>query len=74
MEQYTGNNNDRRSGHKGQRTGMTEKIPMHPDDFNALLAWIRAKRSHETEFEKSLQERPVYDFEKGPKSHDFCLF
>ncbi len=74
MEQYTKNNNDWRSGHKGQRTEMTEKIPMHPDDFNALLAWIRAKRSHETEFERNLPERSVYDFEKCPKSHDFCSF
>ena len=43
-----------------QWTGPNEKIPMHPDDFNALLAWITAKRFHETGDEKSCTERPVY--------------
>jgi hypothetical protein len=41
-------------------TEPTEKIPMHPDDFNALLAWITAKRYHEKDLEKSFVERPVY--------------
>jgi hypothetical protein len=31
--------------------GQVEKVPMHPEDFRALLAWVRAKeyfkRSHE---------------------------
>jgi hypothetical protein len=31
--------------------GPAEKVPMHPEDFAALLAWVRAKeyfeRSHE---------------------------
>jgi hypothetical protein len=26
---------------------ITEKIPMHPDDFNGLLAWIMAKQHNE---------------------------
>ena len=54
MEQYSGNNNAWRSGHAEQRAGPTEKIPMHPDDFNALFAWIKAKRSHETKFFEGL--------------------
>ncbi len=27
-----------------------EKIPMHPDDSAALLAWVTAKRFHEYAF------------------------
>jgi hypothetical protein len=56
------NENARHSGHVVQLTGLTEKIPMHPDDFNALLAWITAKRFHETGVEKIFTERPVYVF------------
>jgi hypothetical protein len=26
---------------------IPEKTPMHPDDFNGLLAWITAKRFNE---------------------------
>lgn len=48
------------SGQAVQWIGPTEKIPMHPDDFNALLAWITAKRFHETGAEKSFTERPDY--------------
>lgn len=62
MEQYSGNNNAWRSGHKDQRAGLTEKIPMHPDDFNALLAWNTAKRFHETDLEKSFAKRPGYSW------------
>jgi hypothetical protein len=54
MEQYSKNDNDWRSGYQDQRTRLTEKIPMHPDDFNALLAWITAKRFHETAVEDTL--------------------
>jgi len=61
MEQDSGKNDiARHSGHVVQWTGPTEKIPMHPDDFNALLIWITAKRFHETDLEKSFAERTVY--------------
>jgi hypothetical protein len=36
------------------RIGISDTIPMHPDDFHALLAWIRAKRPDE-----SFHETPV---------------
>lgn len=63
MEQDSGkNDNVRYSGHVVQWTGLTEKIPMHPDDFNALLAWNTAKRSLETGVEKSFTVRPVNTF------------
>jgi hypothetical protein len=35
---------------------LTGKMPMHPDDSAALLAWITAKRFHEIGCEKSLTE------------------
>jgi hypothetical protein len=54
MEHNSGkHDNARPSGSMVQRTGLTEKIPMHPDDFNALLAWLTAKRFHEMGHEKS---------------------
>jgi hypothetical protein len=56
------NDNARHSGNVVQWNGLTENIPMHPDDFNALLAWITAKRSNETGIEKSFAERPVYSW------------
>jgi hypothetical protein len=36
------------------------KIPMHPDDFTALLAWISAKRFQETISGKHFAEKPVW--------------
>jgi hypothetical protein len=48
------------SGRRVQWTGLTEKIPMHPDDFNALRAWISAKRFYETALEKSFTEKRDY--------------
>jgi hypothetical protein len=55
MKQHAGKNHyARTSGHFVQLTGLTEKNPMHPDDFNALLAWITAKRFHETAVEDTL--------------------
>lgn len=60
------NDNARYSGHVMQLIELTEKIPMHPDDFNALLAWNTAKRFHEKGVEKSFTDRPVYAFEKMP--------
>jgi hypothetical protein len=38
--------------------GVSEKVPMHPDDFAALLSWITAKRFHETGIEKAFRENP----------------
>ena len=32
-----------------------ERIPMHPDDFKGLLAWIMAKQSREP-----VPEKPVF--------------
>ena len=61
MEQdFEKNNNAIHSGHVMQWTGPTEKIPMHPDDFNALLAWITAKRFHETGFGDNFTEMRAY--------------
>jgi hypothetical protein len=48
------------SGQPVQRIGPTEKIPMHPDDFKALLAWITAKRFHESGTENNFSERSEY--------------
>jgi hypothetical protein len=45
--------------------GSIEKIPMHPDDFNALHAWITAKRFNETAVEKNFGERPVSSWISG---------
>jgi hypothetical protein len=44
-----------------QWTDPVEKTPMHPDDFNALLAWITAKRFHEVSLEKTFAEKPVFN-------------
>ena len=38
----------------------TETVPMHPDDFEALLAWIMAKRFHELVLKKTFHENPLY--------------
>jgi hypothetical protein len=45
--------------------GSMEKIPMHPDDFNALHAWITARRFCETAVEKNLGVRPVSSWMNG---------
>ncbi len=37
-----------------------EKEPMHPDDYQALLAWITAKRFHEFRIENPFPEQVVY--------------
>jgi hypothetical protein len=47
------------SEHMKQLTGPAERIPMHPDDFNAHLAWITAKRFQEMDHAKTA-ETPVY--------------
>jgi hypothetical protein len=61
MEQdFEKNDNSTHSGHAVQWIESMEKIPMHPDDFNALLAWITAKRFHETGAEKNFAERSEY--------------
>ena len=54
------NDNGTYSGHSVQWIGPMEKIPMHPDDFNALLAWITAKRFHESGTENNFSERSEY--------------
>ena len=33
---------------------------MHPDDFEAHLAWIMAKRFHELVLKNTFHEKPVY--------------
>ena len=38
----------------------SEKVPMDPDDFAALLSWITAKRFHEKGIGKTYREKPVY--------------
>ena len=44
-----------------QKSGeRTEQAPMHPDDFEAHLAWITAKRLHELVLEETFAEKPVY--------------
>jgi hypothetical protein len=35
------------------------KKPMHPDDFEAHLAWVNAKRIYDYVHEKTLSEKPV---------------
>ena len=37
-----------------------EQEPMHPDDFNAYLAWVTAKRLHELVLKETSTEKPVY--------------
>ena len=37
-----------------------ETIPMHPDDYEAHLAWIIAKRFHELVLKETFLEKPVY--------------
>ncbi len=36
------------------------QVPMHPDDFEAHLAWITAKRLHELVLKETFAEKPVY--------------
>ena len=45
--------------------GSVEKIPMHPDDFHALHAWITAKRFSETTVEKNPGENLVSSWMSG---------
>ena len=37
-----------------------EQEAMHPDDFNAHLAWVTAKRFHEMVLKETSTEKPVY--------------
>jgi len=37
-----------------------EQVPMHPDDFSALLEWVTAKRFHELVLKKTFAEVPAY--------------
>jgi len=39
---------------------LVEQVPMHPDDFEAHLAWVTAKRFHEQAMGKTFSEKPVY--------------
>jgi hypothetical protein len=45
---------------RGMGMALNGKIPMHPDDSDALLAWVIAKRSHETIAGKHFDEKPVW--------------
>ena len=47
------------SEHMKRWTEPGERVPMHPDDFSALLAWITAKRFQEMDRAKTA-ETPVY--------------
>ncbi len=38
----------------------TEMVPMHPDDYEAHLAWIIAKRFHEVLLKETFPEKSVY--------------
>jgi len=38
----------------------TEPVPMHPDDSEALLAWITAKRFQEQVLKETFAEKPVF--------------
>jgi len=40
------------SRYRFPQNGNNDKIPMHPDDFHALLSWIRARRFHDEENEQ----------------------
>jgi hypothetical protein len=40
--------------------GQVVQVPMHPDDFEAHLAWVTAKRFHEQAMGKTFSEKPVY--------------
>ena len=45
----------------GEETAdRAEQVPMHPDDFEAHLAWITAKRFHEHVLKETFAEKPVY--------------
>jgi hypothetical protein len=37
-----------------------EPEPMHPDDFTAHLAWVTAKRFHETGLGQTFAEKPAF--------------
>jgi hypothetical protein len=41
------------------------KIPMHPDDYAALMAWITAKRFHETSLKESQKQIPDFSWRVG---------
>jgi hypothetical protein len=40
--------------------GVHTAIPMHPDDFEAHLAWVTAKRFQERVMKETFAEKPVY--------------
>jgi len=44
----------------GNNSLPEQKIPMHPDDFSALMAWVIAKRFHESGTGRSFTEKPVW--------------
>jgi len=43
-----------------QAEEQIEQVPMHPDDFEAQLAWVMAKRFHELVLGKARAENPVH--------------
>ena len=42
------------------RDDRAETVPMHPDDFEAHLAWISAKRFSEMVLKETHAEKTVY--------------
>ena len=46
---------------RAQKSGKpVDQVPMHPDDFEAHLAWITAKRIQELVLKETFAEKPVY--------------
>lgn len=53
-------NRSQRAPIKSPSRDHTESVPMHPDDYEAHLAWITAKRFHELLLKESFPEKSVY--------------
>jgi len=49
-----------RSQGKKPFSDKDETVPMHPDDFEAHLAWITAKRFSELVLKETLAKKTVY--------------
>jgi hypothetical protein len=48
----------------------TEKMPIHPDDFEAHLAWVTAKRYHEMAVKKDFRKNLI---NSGLPEHEFMF-
>ena len=55
-----------------------ERVPMHPEDFRALLRWVRAKEGWERGVKDDTQETGYCVNEKGrpcePDDHEIVRF